>query len=67
MARELDVLIARCGRPATIASDNVTEMTSRAMLEWTNRTGIDWHDIAPGKPQPNGLSRASTAGCAASA
>jgi putative transposase len=25
-------------------------MTSRAMLECTNRTGIEWHYIAPGKP-----------------
>ncbi len=40
MARELDILIARNGRPATIVSDNGTEMTSRAMLEWTNRTGV---------------------------
>ncbi len=25
------------------------------MLEWTNRTGVDWHYIAPGKPQQNGF------------
>ena len=25
------------------------------MLESTNRTGIDWHYIAPGKPQQNGF------------
>jgi putative transposase len=55
MARELDVLIARRGRPLTIVSDNGTEMTSRAMLEWTHRIGIDWHYIAPGKPQQNGF------------
>ena len=55
MARELDALIARRGRPITIVSDNGTEMTSRAMLEWTNRTGVDWHYIAPGKPQQNGF------------
>ena len=55
MARELDALIARRGRPAMIVSDNGTEMTSRAMLEWTNRTGVDWHYIAPGKPQQNGF------------
>ncbi len=55
MARELDVLIVRRGRPATIVSDNGTEMTSRAMLEWTNRAGVDWHYIAPGKPQQNGF------------
>lgn len=55
MARELDTLVARRGRPATIVSDNGTEMTSRAILEWTNRTGLDWHYIAPGKPQQNGF------------
>lgn len=55
MARELDLLIARRGKPTTIVSDNGTEMTSRAMLEWTNRTGVDWHYIAPGKPQQNGF------------
>lgn len=38
-----------------IASDNGTEMTSRAILEWTNRTGVAWHYIAPGKPQQNGF------------
>jgi putative transposase len=55
MARELDVLIARHGSPVSIVSDNGTEMTSRAILEWTNRTGVDWHYIAPGKPQQNGF------------
>ena len=55
MARELDVLIARRGMPATIVSDNGTEMTSRAVLDWTNRTGVAWHYIAPGKPQQNGF------------
>ena len=54
MARELDRLIARRGRPAMIVSDNGTEMTSRAILEWTNRTALAWHYIAPGKPQQNG-------------
>jgi putative transposase len=43
MARELDTLISRRGKPAMIVSDNGTEMTSRAMLEWTNRTGVAWH------------------------
>jgi len=47
--------ICRRGRPHTIVSDNGTEMTSRAILEWTNRTAIDWHYIAPGKPQQNGF------------
>ena len=55
LARELDALIARRGKPALIVSDNGTEMTSRAILEWTNRTGVAWHYIAPGKPQQNGF------------
>jgi putative transposase len=55
MARELDTLIARRGKPSLIVSDNGTEMTSRAMLEWANRTGVGWHYIDPGKPQQNGF------------
>jgi putative transposase len=53
VVRELDALIARRGRPAMIVSDNGTELTSRAVLEWTNRTGTLWHYIAPGKPTQN--------------
>jgi putative transposase len=53
VVRELDALIARRGRPATIVSDNGTELTSRAVLGWTNRIGIVWHYIAPGKPVQN--------------
>jgi len=53
VVRALDALIARRGRPAMIVSDNGTELTSRAVLEWTNRTGIGWHYIAPGKPVQN--------------
>jgi putative transposase len=55
LARELDLLVVRRGKPAVIVSDNGTEMTSRAILEWTNRTGLAWHYIAPGKPQQNGF------------
>jgi hypothetical protein len=43
VVRELDALIARRGRPAMIVSDNGTELTSRAVLEWTNRIG---HPVA---------------------
>lgn len=50
MARELDLPIRRRGKSSTIGSDNGAEMTSRAMLEWTSRTGVDWRYIAPGKP-----------------
>ncbi len=53
VVRELDTLIAARGRPAMIVSDNGTELTSRAALEWTNKSGVEWHYIAPGKPQQN--------------
>jgi putative transposase len=53
VVRELDAVIARRGQPAMIVSDNGTELTARAVLEWTNRTGTLWHYIAPGKPTQN--------------
>jgi putative transposase len=53
VARELDALIARRGRPKVCVSDNGTELTSMAILEWTQTSGVDWHYIAPGKPQQN--------------
>lgn len=57
LARELGALILRRDKPAMIVNDNGTEMTSRAIREWTNRTGVEWHYIAPGKPQQNGLAK----------
>ena len=53
VTRELDTLIRHRGRPAMIISDNGSELTGRAMLEWQNRAGVSWHYIAPGKPQQN--------------
>lgn len=55
VARELDRAIRLYGKPATIVSDNGAELTSRAILEWQNETGVAWHYIAPGKPQQNGF------------
>jgi putative transposase len=55
VARELDDIIRQRGRPETIVSDNGTEYTSNAILEWADDTGVDWHYIAPGKPQQNGF------------
>ncbi len=55
VARELDQIIAGRGRPATIVSDNGTELTSNAILTWTDESRIGWHYIAPGKPMQNGL------------
>jgi putative transposase len=53
VARELEALIARCGKPAMIVSDNGTEFTSNAILSFADRMRIDWHYIAPGKPIQN--------------
>ena len=53
VARELDALIAIRGRPAMIVSDNGTELTSMAILRWSQEQQIEWHYIAPGKPQQN--------------
>jgi putative transposase len=58
VARELAALIASRGRPELIVSDHGTEFTSNAMLEWTQKAGIAWHFIAPGKPMQNGICEA---------
>ena len=55
VARELDAIILRRGRPETIISDNGTEYTSNAILAWADDAGVGWHYIAPGKPQQNGF------------
>ena len=51
--RELDALIASRGRPAMCVSDNGTELTGMAILRWSQETRVEWHYIAPGKPQQN--------------
>ena len=53
ITRELDRAILERGRPGTIVSDNGTEFTSMAILQWVQETGVDWHYIAPGKPTQN--------------
>jgi putative transposase len=53
VCRELDAAIARRGKPRTIVSDNGTEFTSMAILEWCQERHINWHYIAPGKPTQN--------------
>src|SRR6266436_1092592 len=53
VVRELDALIARRGRPLGCVSDNGTELTSMAILRWSQTSGVDWHYIAPGKPTQN--------------
>ena len=38
-----------------IVSDNGTELTSRAILQWQEDHRVEWHYIAPGKPTQNGF------------
>ncbi|WP_143217039.1 integrase core domain-containing protein, partial [Acetobacter indonesiensis] len=38
-----------------IVSDNGTEFTSHAILKWADEMKIEWHYIAPGRPQQNGF------------
>ena len=53
VARELDAIIIHRGKPLTVVSDNGTELTSMAVLKWSQDRRIDWHYIAPGKPTQN--------------
>jgi putative transposase len=53
VARELDVVAATRGLPLTVVSDNGTELTSSAILRWSQDRAVGWHYIAPGKPQQN--------------
>jgi putative transposase len=53
VVRELDALIAVRARPAMCVSDNGTELTGMAVLRWSQQTRVEWHYIAPGKPQQN--------------
>jgi len=55
VGRALDAVIAERGRPAACVSDNGTELTSTAILRWSQDSGVAWHYIAPGKPQQNGF------------
>jgi putative transposase len=40
-------------RPAMCVSDNGIELTSMAILRWSQERRVEWHYIAPGKPQQN--------------
>ena len=53
VGRELDAIVARRGKPTACVSDNGNELTSMAILRWSQETGVEWHYIAPGKPQQN--------------
>ena len=55
VARELGAIAQARGRPLMIVSDNGTELTSRAILQWQEDNHVEWHYIAPGKPTQNGF------------
>ncbi len=38
-----------------LVSDNGTELTSSAILRWSQERQVEWHYIAPGKPMQNGF------------
>ncbi len=51
----LDALIAWRGKPLLVVSDNGTELTSLAILHWSQEHRVEWHYIAPGRPMRNGF------------
>lgn len=53
VGRELGRIAKLRGRPCMIVSDNGAELTSNAVLAWSEESGIEWHYIAPGKPMQN--------------
>ena len=53
IARFLDDLAVRVGLPEEIVLDNGPEGTSKAMFEWSERTGVRLRFIEPGKPVQN--------------
>ena len=55
VARALNRIVAERGKPEMIVSDNGTELTGNAMLKWAEDNRVEWHYIAPGKPQQNGF------------
>ena len=55
VARELNQLMLQRGTPKMVVSDNGTEFTSNAILNWADEAKVEWHYIAPGKPMQNGF------------
>ena len=54
VARELDKMMEEYGKPEGVLSDNGTEFTSHAILQWSMARKVDWEYIQPGKPYQNG-------------
>jgi putative transposase len=53
IVRLLDEIAITRGLPAELVSDNGPEFTSRALFEWSQRTGVALRFIEPGKPIQN--------------
>jgi putative transposase len=53
VVRELDAIAAAYRYPITVVSDNGTELTSSAVLTWSQDCAICCHYVAPGKPTQN--------------
>jgi putative transposase len=53
VGRELDAIIPERSKRTACVSHNGTELTSRAILRWSQESLVEWHYIAPGKPQQN--------------
>jgi putative transposase len=53
VARLLEHLNETCGLPETLVVDNGPEFTSKAMSQWSYRTGVNLAFIRPGKPMEN--------------
>lgn len=58
MARFLEELGERFGLPEEIVLDNGPEETSKAMFDWSERTGVRLRFIEPGKPVQNAFAEA---------
>jgi putative transposase len=55
VVRELTGLKGTGGKPHTVVSDNGTELTSSAILRWSQERRVEWHYIAPCKPMQSGF------------
>ena len=53
VARFLEQLCEKRGKPKKIICDNGTEFTSKAMFFWSRGSGVDLGFIQPGKPTQN--------------
>lgn len=61
IVRQLDHVIAECGRPKTIVSDDGGEFTSKALQAWADQVRVGWHHIAPASRCRTASPKASTA------